>query len=91
MSNNAGKGDFPRPLSVDQRTFADNWDRIFTNTDTCEYSGLLSTASYEEPSREYTELLASGHFWEFFPGLTGNWYEDKDRWTHIMLMRDARK
>lgn len=24
-----GKGSSPRPFSVDQTTFADNWDRIF--------------------------------------------------------------
>lgn len=24
-----GKGDKPRPFSVDQKTFGDNWDRIF--------------------------------------------------------------
>lgn len=86
MSN--GKGDSPRPLSVDQKTFADNWDRIFKNSDTCEYSGLLNTSSYDEPHKEYAELLASGMFWEFFPGLTGNWTEDKYRWDSIMLMKD---
>lgn len=25
----SGKGDKPRPLSVDQKTFDSNWDRIF--------------------------------------------------------------
>jgi hypothetical protein len=83
MSN--GKGDTPRPLSVDQETFASNWDRIFSNN--CEYSGLPSTASYDEPDREYAELLASGKFWELFPGLTGTWSEDKMRWEAILLMK----
>ena len=27
MSN--GKGDTPRPLSVDSKTFEDNWERVF--------------------------------------------------------------
>lgn len=26
----SGKGDTPRPLSVDQDTFASNWDAIFS-------------------------------------------------------------
>lgn len=29
----AGKGSSPRPYSVDQKTFADNWDRIFKKED----------------------------------------------------------
>ena len=29
----AGKGSSPRPYSVDQKTFADNWDRIFKKDD----------------------------------------------------------
>jgi hypothetical protein len=27
--SDGGKGDSPRPLSVDQKTFASNWDAIF--------------------------------------------------------------
>lgn len=83
MSN--GKGDTQRPLSVDQETFATNWDRIFNSK--CEYSGLPSTASYDAPDTEYTELLNSGMFWELFPGLTGIWSEDKMRWEAILLMK----
>lgn len=29
MSSDGGKGSAPRPFSVDQKTFEDNWDRIF--------------------------------------------------------------
>lgn len=29
--SNGGKGSAPRPYSVDQETFASNWDRIFSN------------------------------------------------------------
>jgi hypothetical protein len=83
MSN--GKGDTPRPLSVDQTTFGNNWDRIFNNN--CEYSGLPNTASYEQPDKEYTDLLSSGKFWELFPGLTGSWEEDKIRWQGIRVMK----
>ncbi len=72
MSN--GKGDTPRPLSVDTETFKNNWEQTFGNTpeaartrisasleeirkeidrlrdivDTCEYSGLPHTSSYED-------------------------------------------
>lgn len=84
MSTN-GKGDAPRPLSVSHETFASNWERAFNN---CEYSGLPNTASYDEPDKEYAEILASGMFWELFPGLTGNWNEDKARWQSILLMKN---
>lgn len=44
-----GKGDSPRPFSVNQETFATNWDRIFDKKDRmCEYSGLPNTSSYNE-------------------------------------------
>lgn len=79
MSN--GKGDTPRPLSVSQETFANNWDKVFGNQD-CEYSGLPSVSSYGL-DEEYTKLLQSGMFWEMFPGLTGNWEADKMRWGSI--------
>lgn len=29
MGTNGGKGDAPRPLSVDHQTFSDNWDLVF--------------------------------------------------------------
>lgn len=49
---NGGKGSRPRPFSVDQKTFDDNFDRIFgkkkkvednTGTDKNEYQDILST------------------------------------------------
>lgn len=78
-----GKGSKPRPLSVDQQTFADNWDRVFNDT-LCEYSGLPNTSSYESPPTEYTQLVKSGMFWEVHPGLTGSWQYDKLAWEKIM-------
>lgn len=36
----AGKGSSPRPYSVDQKTFADNWDRIFKKEDQDEDRSL---------------------------------------------------
>jgi hypothetical protein len=81
MSEN-GKGDKQRPLSVDQKTFADNWERAFNNS-VCEYSGLPNTASYGEMDKEYAEIRASGLFWELFPDLTGHWETDKLRWNTV--------
>ena len=37
-----GKGSKPRPLSVDQETFDDNWDRIFEKEKN-DYQDILST------------------------------------------------
>lgn len=55
MSNQAGKGDTPRPFSVNRETFASNWERAFSNKtevseqhDTCEYSGLPTMSAYED-------------------------------------------
>ena len=49
MSEN-GKGDTPRPFSVDQETYKSNYDRIFgKKDDMCEYSGLPSASSYVTP------------------------------------------
>lgn len=46
MSN--GKGDAPRPFSVDGTTFASNWERIFGNKqEVCEYSHLPAVTNYE--------------------------------------------
>ena len=45
-----GKGDKQRPLSVDKKTFDNNWDRIFNKNlevpggmwkHNCKYNGLL--------------------------------------------------
>ncbi len=83
MSQN-GKGDTPRPFSVPQETYKSNYERIFgKKEDTCEYSGLPSTQSYDDPTEapfEYIAVRNSGMFFEFYPGLTGNWEEDCVRW-----------
>lgn len=44
-----GKGDSPRPLSVDSETFTNNWERIFgkKQDEICEYSNLPSVSSYD--------------------------------------------
>ena len=79
-----GKGDAPRPFSVPQETYKSNYERIFgKKDDTCEYSGLPSTQSYDDPTEppfEYIAVRNSGMFFEFYPGLTGNWEEDYTRW-----------
>ena len=46
-----GKGDTPRPLSIDQNTFSNNWERIFGKKEQmCEYSGLPNTETYDATS-----------------------------------------
>ena len=45
----SGKGSRPRPFSVDQKIFDDNWDKIFkkqddnTGTDKNEYQDVIAT------------------------------------------------
>lgn len=44
----AGKGDRPRPFSVDKDTYSDNWDRIFKKDkekDDKEKNGTTKTSS----------------------------------------------
>jgi len=56
MSEN-GKGSKLRPLSVDQKTFSDNWERAFsTPQEMCEYSGLPTPVSVEDMQRGIVEL-----------------------------------
>jgi hypothetical protein len=55
MSEN-GKGDKQRPLSVDQKTFSDNWERAFSTHEICEYSGLPTPATVEDIQRGIIEL-----------------------------------
>ena len=38
--NEGGKGDKPRPYSVDRETFSNNWDAIFKKNN---YQDVLST------------------------------------------------
>lgn len=48
--SSTGKGDTPRPLSVNTEIFKSNWEQTFGNADDmCEYSGLPSTSSYAAP------------------------------------------
>lgn len=82
-----GKGDDPRPFSVDQETFAQHHEATFgkkipwwERRDICEYSGLPATQSYSDLKDEYLAVLKSGMFFEWYPGLTGDWEEDKLRW-----------
>ena len=56
MSEN-GKGSKVRPLSVDQKTFSNNWERAFSAPqELCEYSGLPTPVTVESIQHEITEL-----------------------------------
>ena len=37
----------------------------------------------ENIKKAYFNILYSGMFWEFFPELTGEWDNDKNKWTDI--------
>jgi hypothetical protein len=82
MSN--GKGDTPRPISVDQETFASNWERAFgTRVPPIETKKSI----IEEQKFDYLTELHSGMFYEWYPMLTGNWEQDKARWVLYRTMR----
>lgn len=54
----SGKGSAPRPYSVDQTTFDQNWDRIFgkKNAQWDHYSDLPSVDAYDIPVLENEEM-----------------------------------
>lgn len=53
----SGKGSSPRPRSVDQETFDQNWNRAFSKTTSWDhYSDLPSAASYAIPVLENEEM-----------------------------------
>jgi hypothetical protein len=89
----SGKGDKQRPLSVNQETFSNNWERAFSTQEMCEYSGLPTPATVESIQREINELsnklkapdeylasIQSGMFWELYPELSGKWELDAPVW-----------
>ena len=47
--SDGGKGSAPRPLSVDRKTFEDNWDKIFKKPDWDNYSDLPAVNAYDVP------------------------------------------
>jgi len=77
----AGKGDTPRPLSVDQKTFENNWERTFSKN---QLDRDLSMSEKHQFYAEYNALLESGMFWVRHPNLSGNWNVDKGEWYTIM-------
>lgn len=55
----SGKGSKPRPCSVDQITFDQNWDRIFGNKNSDpwdHYSDLPAVGAYDVPVLENEEM-----------------------------------
>jgi hypothetical protein len=78
-----GKGDSPRPLSVDADTFASNWDRIFNAPEQKKTPSVIEAEKFN-----YLTELHSGMFFEWYPSLTGKWEEDKTRWFLAKQMRN---
>lgn len=86
MSN--GKGSSPRPISVDQETFASNWEKAFgTRVPPLEQKRSV----IDEQKFTYMTELHSGMFYEWYPELTGEWEQDKTRWTLARMMREHGK
>jgi hypothetical protein len=54
--SDGGKGSKPRPFSVDQETFNDNWDRIFKKQSWDNYSDLPSPDAYKD---DYQDILST--------------------------------
>ena len=53
----SGKGSKPRPYSVDQETFDNNWDRIFKkDKDWDHYSDLPNPDAYRN---DYQDILST--------------------------------
>ena len=56
-----GKGSSPRPFSVSQKTFADNYDRIFSKRDevACDKCGIVAASGVAvAPMREFVVCRA---------------------------------
>ena len=51
-----GKGSKPRPFSVDQKTFDDNWDKVFRKK---EQPVKLSTFFSEDGNREASVIMGT--------------------------------
>lgn len=73
-ASEAGKGYDARPFSVDKETFTKHHEATFGKK-----MPWWERRDYEE----YKKVLDSGMFFELFPGLTGNWEEDKLRWKAV--------
>ena len=54
--SNGGKGSAPRPLSVDRKTFEDNWDVIFKKPSWDYYSDLPNPNAYRN---DYQDILST--------------------------------
>lgn len=57
----AGKGDKPRPYSIDHETYESNWERTFGRKEgkTCLYSGLSHPDNYMEEDDEQRETKSN--------------------------------
>lgn len=51
--SDGGKGSTPRPFSVSQEQFANNWDKIFNRDIRAEEEAKLEDEAWEELARKY--------------------------------------
>jgi hypothetical protein len=54
--SDGGKGSKPRPFSVSQENFSDNWDKIFKKPAWDNYSDLPSPDAYKN---DYQDVLST--------------------------------
>lgn len=54
--SDGGKGSIPRPYSVDQKTFSDNWDKIFGQKNLKELDDLKAEEEEFEHLKKINEL-----------------------------------
>lgn len=56
-----GKGDTPRPFTIDKDTFYDNWEKTFSKAEieTCAYSSLPAVHTYNEEEDDATSTQES--------------------------------
>jgi hypothetical protein len=54
--SDGGKGSAPRPLSVDRKTFDNNWDAIFKKEKWDNYSDLPNPDAYKD---DYQDILST--------------------------------
>lgn len=77
-------------LYDDSETFIRDFDNSLSLSKTVK-KNLLKKAWEEIAYWEYIKLVQSGMFWEFFPNLKGNWFEDKEYFTNFVAEREMKK
>ena len=81
----SGKGSKPRPYSVDQKTFEDNWDKIFGKKE--EYPPKWVPTKYL--CSDCREVIFSSYPGEFVTCKCGNFVDQTRHYTRMGGTLDA--